>query len=82
MEANKAIELIEKTDTDFDIKNRKYKGLQILSKYVEELDFAAEHDIVYICDFESTVKKMTEEEVKNLALHGLLYSEDSWAFFT
>lgn len=82
METEKALKLIEDTDSDQDIKNSTYKGLQILLKYIEELEFAAAHDQIWVCDFEATVTKMSEEEVKNMALYGFFESEDSWAFFT
>ena len=49
MKPEEAIKLIESTDADYDIKNIKWKGMEIISKYVDEFNFAAEHDILYIC---------------------------------
>jgi len=82
MNLEEAQKIIDEVDSDLDIKHRKYSGITLLNTFVDELDFAAGHDIIYCCDFESVVKKMTETEVTLMARYGFFEEEDSWAFFT
>ena len=83
MKVEEVIDMYEKETikTDYSIKNRKFKGMEILNKYVDELEFAAAHDIIYVADFE-IVEKMSDEDIKELLKYGFFESEDSWAFFT
>ena len=82
MDIEKAKILIENTECDFSIDNGIFKGLKILNKYVDELNFDAAHNVVWLNDFESTTEKMSEQDVKQLAKYGFIEDEDSWAFFT
>jgi hypothetical protein len=59
------------------------EGMDILKKYCDLSDYmCAEHDILYICDYEGTVSKMTEVEKDKLEELGFFESEDSWAIYT
>lgn len=81
MRIEKALKILEEGRPG-DVVNRKLKGMNLLSKYVSQLDIESGHDIIYVCDFNSTVEKMSEDEVKILAEYGFFNEEDSWAFFT
>lgn len=82
MDREKALDVINQVKTDHDIINRKFKGMNILNDCCDELSFAACHDQIYVCDFDSTVGKLTEEDVEKLASYGFFEEEDSWSFFT
>jgi len=82
MEIENAKILLKSVNTDFKLKNRIFRGLQILSKYDENMTFCAEHDQLYVCNFADTVTEMTEDEVVEMGRLGWIESEDSWSHFT
>jgi hypothetical protein len=81
MTRNEALEILEETRKDYTQKQRIFRGLQILAKYDDNLQFAFEHDQVFVADFDLTVEKMVREEVVELATCGWFLSEDSWSHF-
>jgi len=78
-----ALQIIKDTKTDYDQKQRIVRGLQIIAKYDDGLDFriAFEHDIMYASSFDSTVEEMTKEEVTEMSILGWFMEEDSWTHF-
>ena len=58
------------------------KGLEIIAKYELDPDFAAEHDIFYFGNYETTIVLMTEDEQRTMFTYNWVEAEDSWAFFT
>lgn len=82
MDIGAARALIEKTDTDFSIKNRFVRGIGILLIHCEsdeELHSSFEHDQMWIGNFETLVKRMTARTVKRLAKMGWFEDADSWS---
>jgi hypothetical protein len=55
------------------------KGLLLLEKYKPIKDTAAQHDIIYVAEFN---EKMTENDILQLYRWGFHLDEDSWAYFT
>lgn len=69
---------------DFSIpqSQRFLRGLAIIVKYDTDPSFAAEHDVFYFSDYESTIAQMTEDEQREMFTYNWVELEDSWAFFT
>lgn len=78
-----ALEIIEKTETDYNQKHRVPRGLQILCEHDEDLDIGIvfEHDQMWAGDFEATVATMTREEIEEMARLGWFEDMDSWSHF-
>jgi hypothetical protein len=82
MDIDEALEIIEKTDRDFDIKNPIYCGLQILVEFTEgELHMRFEHDQMWAGDFVETVKNMRPAAVEKMTELGWFEAEDSWSHY-
>lgn len=81
MDVDKAIEILENTDTDFDIKNRVLLGMTILASHAEPDVYEPrfEHDQMWYADFEDTVTKMSEGTVEMMAKLGWFEDEDAWS---
>lgn len=82
MNIEEAKKLMEDTKRDSTAQNRIFRGLVILSKYVSQVEIAAEHDQLFACDFEKTVVQMLPSEVAEMAALGWFEDEDAWAHFT
>ncbi len=54
-------EIFEEVDSKWEGDNA-FQGLQILSKYTDRLIEGANHDIIYSCDVDSVIDKLTEED--------------------
>lgn len=74
----------ETVQADFSIpqSQRFLKGLAIISKYDADPSLAAEHDVFYFGDYESSIAQMTEDEQSAMFSYNWIELEDSWAFFT
>jgi hypothetical protein len=81
MSREDAKKIIEETKADYSIPQNFLKGLEILSKYDDNIDPAFDHDIIWASDFDATVENMTKEEVIQMATYGWFEDEDSWAHF-
>lgn len=66
-------------------KNRVARGFAILAKYGDDLDVAAEHDVIYAGqgDFAESIAAMSEADVRELAASGWHIDEDleTWYHF-
>ncbi len=81
MKKSRALELLEKHEANYDKKQLFFRGLVILAKYDDDIDVSFAHDAMWCCDFDKTIKKMTEEECIELAECGWFEDEDSWSHF-
>lgn len=81
MNLKAARKLIEKTELEMHAKQDIVRGLNILAKYDDNISCAFEHDKMWAGDFESTVARMSREEVIEMARLGWFESEDSWAHY-
>ncbi len=70
-------------ETDYSIPEfqRFIEGLQIINKYENDPQIAAEHDIFYCGDYDASYNKMSESEYKRMHILGWFAAEDSWAFY-
>jgi len=82
MDVDKAIELIGKTETDYEIKSRVPRGLMILMTFDSNIECRFEHDQMWACDFEETVTKMEEGDVEQMARLGWFEDEEAWSHFS
>ena len=75
-------EIFEETKSKWDVDNA-YKGLQILSKYSENLITGADHDIIYsVCVEEAIRNGIPEQDVIELAkLNWMLYEDYCFACY-
>ena len=80
-EAEKILEVNEGSYLRSDSRDKIFDGLKILKKYEKEIIIAADHDILYLNDFN---EKITKEDL--LKLYKLGFHIDSeaecWALFT
>lgn len=78
MDIERAKQIISETDGDLGEKNSLLRGLQILAKYLNDMNhgFSADEEI-WIDGFEETIGQMTEEEVIQMAKLGWSYDEGS-----
>ena len=81
MTNKRALELLDKHETNYDKKQRFVRGVVILAKYDNNIDPSFEHDITWLCDFNETIKKMTEEDLIKLAECGFFEDEEAWSCF-
>jgi hypothetical protein len=85
MTTDEAIKIIAEIEDHVDYSQKRpiIRGLLILDKYDERLDysFSFEHDQMWAADFEDTVKKMTVEEVTEMAHLGWFEDQDSWSHY-
>jgi len=59
-----------------------FQGLQILSKYTDNLIQGAEHDVIYSVDVDEIIELgITKEDVTKLSLLNWMIKEDSLACF-
>lgn len=81
MDVDKAIEILENTDTDFDIKNRVLLGMTILAGYAapDVYEPRFEHDQMWYASFAETVTKMSESTVVTMAKLGWFEDEEAWS---
>lgn len=81
MDYNKALKILE-GDSNYKLEEFPvFKGMQIISRYLEHEEDAFEHDQIWYGGFTETIEKMTEQEVKELRRLGWFESEDSWSHF-
>jgi len=57
------------------------RGLGIILKYEPGADVCAQHDILYVGNYESR-ERMTSEDIKTLENDRWFQQEESWAHFT
>lgn len=57
------------------------EGLQILTKYSDETDYAFEHDQCWFHDYEETITKMSDEDFIRMYELGWFEDENSWSHF-
>ena len=70
-----------KSDSNWEGDNA-FRGLQILSKYTDNLIQGAEHDIIYSCEIDDVVEKLTDEDATMLAkLNWMLHDGEYFACF-
>jgi len=81
MDVEKVKEILEREETNYVMKNEILRGLVILSKYDDDMEISAEHDIIYACSFEKTATKMTTDDIKKMGRLGWFESEESWACY-
>jgi len=77
-----ALEIIQKTETDYKIKSRIPKGFVILMQFSDDIECNCEYDRLWAGNFEETVKKMGEGDVTSMAQLGWFEDEESWSHFT
>lgn len=69
----------EVNDTDTEIESSKHSqalAFRILLKYVDtNIVVAAEHDIIYLLNSLDEIVNITDEEIKDLVLAGVRFSE-------
>ena len=61
--------------TDYNEKNRIYRGLEIVAKYVDEVIIHPEHDQLYFNDIDE-ISGLPEEEITMLAKLGFFIDSD------
>ena len=84
MNLERARALLEETESDFTLRSPVLSGLQILSDYDDNIQCRFEHDQMWVCDFEATVKAIPDHlwyHVACLARLGWFESEESWSHF-
>lgn len=81
MTREEALTIIKNTKVEYDKPQRFVRGLNILAKYDNDIDPSFEHDQCWASDFDSTIEKMTREDVEALAQCGWFESEESWSHF-
>ncbi len=81
MTKKEADELLSASRSDPPQKQRVFRGLQVLTKYDDNLHFACEHDQMFVGNIDETREKMTREDVIELALCGWFISQESWSHF-
>lgn len=70
-----------KSDSNWEGDNA-FRGLQILSKYTDNLIQGAEHDIIYSCDIETVIEDLSEKHAIALAkLNWMLHDGEHFACF-
>lgn len=82
MTVKEALEIIQKTETDFKIKSRIPRGLSLLMQFSDNIECRCEHDRIWAGNFRETVKKMGEGAVTSMAQLGWFEDEESWSHFT
>lgn len=82
MTVDAAIEIIAEDLADYSLKSRIPKGLAILMTVSDDVEVRVGHDQIWAEDFEATVTKMSEAQVREMALLGWFEGEDSWTHFT
>ncbi len=75
MKREKLEKIFEETDSD-NFENNQFKGLQILSKYTDDVLYAAEHDIIYSVGVDEIIKKLTEADAIELAKLNWIIDEE------
>ncbi len=63
-------------------KNKIFKGLQILSKYTDEISINPAHDEIYAGLSEDEYAKMTEDDVKQMFKLDWRWDDESFVIFT
>lgn len=85
MQLSDAMELVENTPRPYEKKNIVAAGFVILAKYGDDLDVAAEHDVIYAGqgDLEAMVAAMSEVDIRELASMGWFIDEhlDCWGHY-
>ncbi|OGY50748.1 MAG: hypothetical protein A3J65_02640 [Candidatus Buchananbacteria bacterium RIFCSPHIGHO2_02_FULL_45_11b] len=78
MDIEKAKTLLDGNEGNLNEKNTLLRGLQILAKYLDDMDhgFSSDEEI-WVDGFEETIGQMTKEEVILMAKLGWSYDEDS-----
>ena len=67
MTEEKFIEIMEESDSGKWEGDNAFQGLQILSKYTDNLIQGAEHDKIFSADIDTLIEKgITEEDIKEL----------------
>lgn len=79
MQREEAIQIINETQTDYKGEQHVLRGLQILAKYNDNLQLAFEHDQIWAENFDTSIKKMTKEDIIELAVYGWFESFNSWS---
>lgn len=87
MEITDAVALLEKSEDDFNTaenltdSEKLIEACNILNKYNKDFTMGADHDILYLADYD---EKITEEDMKRLQVLGIHLDEDleTWAMFT
>ena len=79
-------EIIEFLEQDFPmdgefLSNQEFRGMQVLAKYTEDLEMAAEHDQIYASSFEDTALKMSKEDLILMAKLGWFEEDGYWTHF-
>ncbi len=75
------IEIFENTDSDLSSVegDNTFMGLQIMSKYVNNLVQGADHDIIYGPDIDELIEAgITEDEVKQLRILNWMINDGSY----
>ena len=85
MDAQAARDILEDTKSRYDEKNLILKGMTLLAEVDPDLDtnteMAAEHDQIWVGDFDRSVARMTEEQVRQMGAWGWYCNMDSWSHF-
>jgi mRNA-degrading endonuclease YafQ of YafQ-DinJ toxin-antitoxin module len=82
MTSEQAIKLLEEKEDEYMKDGEELiKGLLLLEKYKPIKDTAAQHDIIYVAEFN---EKITKEDVLQLHRWGFHLDEEEgyWAYFT
>ena len=58
------------------------EGMKLLENHNMGKDYSAQHDILYVCDFETTVATMSKDEIIQLVKWGWHEEEDAWCVCT
>ena len=74
-------QIFEETESEWEGDNA-FQGLQILSKYTDNLIQGADHDIIYSCDIGEIVEELSEKHAIALAkLNWMLHDGEYFACF-
>ncbi len=76
MDREQLEKIFEEVDSKWEGDNA-FKGLQILSKYTDNLITGASHDIIYSEDIDKIVDKITEEDAIALAKLNWMINDES-----
>ncbi len=84
MTIERASEVMESVEYDYEQKNVIVQGLNIMAKYCEDVEIAADHDEIWAGPHDSdAIEHMSEEDLRELARLGWSIDDgDSFHHFT
>ena len=78
MTREEALKILRDTETDFSIRNSVFKGINMISVWDHDIQFEAEHAILYVSNFDDILKKMNQRDVELMAKWGWFEEQNKW----